>query len=251
MESYSNIAILTLRQPDPAAFHQTLSDIANPAHPKYGKHLTRAELKELVRPHQDSTDAVTSWLHASGIQQHEIAHDGEFINFIATVGQAEEMMDTKFENYQNLNKRSVNKIRTLGYSLPRDLARHVDMVQPTTRFAQIKPEFSQVLKTEVLGKAQTGAKAIQAVNATACNSTITPQCLIDLYNIKGVTPKMKDSGILGVSGFLEQYAQFDDLSKWAAVYRPDFKNASFSWRSVSGGLLTQGACRISDATLRN
>lgn len=221
-------------------FHQTLNDIANPRHARYGKHLTRSEVKNLVQPHQDSTDATLAWLLSSGIKDDEIHRDGEFVNFIATIGQAEAMMDTKFHTYQNLNKRSLQKIRTLQYSLPRNLFEHVDMIQPTTRFAQIMPEGSSVLKTEVIGKVQTTAKAINAVNATACNSTVTPQCLIDLYNIKGVSPKVKESGIIGVSGFLEQYAQYDDLAKWGAVYRPDFKNASFTWRSVSGGLLTQG-----------
>jgi tripeptidyl-peptidase-1 len=220
-------------------FHQTLNDIANPKHSRYGRHLTRAELKELVRPHQDSTDAVLAWLRASGIGDEDVSTDGEFVNFMATIGQAEAMMDTTFETYQNLNKRSVQKVRTLKYSLPRDLLNHVDMVQPTTRFAQIMPERSQIIKTEVLGTAPTGLRAVNAVNATACNSTITPQCLVDLYNINGFTPSGKDSGFIGISGFLEQYAQFDDLSKWSSVYRPASKNATFSWESVNGGLLTQ------------
>jgi tripeptidyl-peptidase-1 len=220
-------------------FHQTLNDIANPKHPRYGQHLTRTELKELVRPHQDSTNAVLGWLRASSISDEDISIDGEFINFVATIGQAEAMMDTKFENYQSLNKRSVQKVRTLKYSIPRDLLHHVDMVQPTTRFAQIMPERSQIIKTEVLGAAQTDIKAVNEVNATACNSTITPQCLVDLYNIKGFTPSGQNDGFIGISGFLEEYAQFDDLSQWASVYRPAFKNATFSWESVNGGLLTQ------------
>ena len=240
-----------MKQPNPGLFHQTLNDIANPRHERYGQHLSRSELKELVRPHAASTDAAMAWLRASGIQEDEIASDGEFVNFIATIGQAEAMMDTKFEVFQNLNKRSLHKVRTLQYSLPRNLLRHVDMVQPTTRFAQIMPENSQVLKTEVLGKAQTGFRAIKAVNATACNSTITPQCLVDLYNIKGYTPSADDSGFIGVSGFLEQYAQYDDLSKWAAVYRPDYKNASFTWQSVNGGLLTQGAANKNNSVEAN
>jgi tripeptidyl-peptidase-1 len=228
-----------VKQPNPSVFHQTLNNIANPKHSSYGKHLTRAELKELVRPHQDSSDAVLDWLRSSGISDQDISADGEFINFFATIGQAEAMMDTKFESYQNLNKRSVHKVRTLKYSLPRDLLHHVDMVQPTTRFAQIVPERSQIIKTEVLGAAQTGLKAVDAANSTACNTTITPQCLVDLYKINGFTPSGKDSGFIGISGFLEQYAQFDDLSKWAAVYRPEFKNATFSWEAINGGLLTQ------------
>jgi tripeptidyl-peptidase-1 len=162
-----------------------------------------------------------------------MATDGEFINFVATIGQVEVMLDTKFENYQSLNKRSLHKVRALKYSLPRTLLGHVDMVQPTTRFAEILPEGSSVLKADLV------QNSLQAVNTTICNSTVTPQCLTDLYNIEGVTPNAK-SGAIGVSGFLEQYAQYDDLSNWAAVYRPTIKNATFSWESISGGLLTQG-----------
>ncbi|KIW03336.1 hypothetical protein, variant [Verruconis gallopava] len=220
-------------------FHQTLHDIADPKHARYGQHLTRDELRKLVSPHPDSRDTVIAWLRASGISDDAISVENEFVNFVASIGQAEAMLDTKFESYQNIHKRDVPKIRTLKYSLPREVSRHVDMVQPTTRFAQIMPERSQVFKTEVVGDAQSGLAAVAAANSTDCNSTITPQCLIDLYKIKGFTPSGQNDGFIGVSGFLEEYAQFDDLSKWASVYRPAIKNATFTWQSVNGGLLTQ------------
>jgi tripeptidyl-peptidase-1 len=102
------------------------------------------------------------------------------------------------------------------------------MVQPTTRFAQIKPGRSQIIDKQILGATGNG------LNVTACNATITPTCLRDLYNIKGFTPDKNRGGFIGVSGFLEQYAQYDDLAKWIPEYAPWAAGANFTWTSIHG-----------------
>jgi tripeptidyl-peptidase I len=205
-----------------------LYDISNPDHPRYGNHLTRRELKDLIRPTALATETVTSWLKESGVKAEDIQDDGEWVNFGATIGQAEAMLQTKFNLYQNLNKMSLTKIRTLHYSLPKELFQYIDVVQPTTRFAQIKPERSQILDKTVLGNVGT------ALNSTTCNSTITPTCLRELYNIKDFTPDPEDGGFIGISGFLEQYAQFGDLEKWIPEFAPWAKGANFTWTSING-----------------
>jgi tripeptidyl-peptidase-1 len=199
--------------------------------------MKKMELKRMLRPSSTATAAVISWLKASGVQRADIQDDGEWLNFVATIAQAESMMDTKFALYQNDNKKTLIKTRTLHYSLPKELLRYIDMIQPTTRFAQIKPERNQIYDKQVVGAV--GA----ALNVTACNSTITPTCLRDLYNIKGFTPSSdpEESGFIGVSGFLEQYAQFGDLAQWIPEFAPWAVGGNFSWTSINGMLLSFGA----------
>jgi tripeptidyl-peptidase-1 len=209
-------------------FEQTLNDISNPDSTNYGKHMKRNELKTLLRPSSAATTAVVDWLKESGVHAADIQDDGEWINFVTTIGQVEVMLDTKFNLYQNVNKLSLKKIRTLHYSLPKVLLEYVDMVQPTTRFAQIKPERSQIIDKEIIGPVGTG------LNATACNVSITPTCLRELYNIKGFTPDPEEGGFIGVSGFLEQYAQYGDLAQWVPEYAPWAAGANFSWTSING-----------------
>lgn len=226
--------LLTSDQPNQALFEQTLLDISTPSHPNYGKHMKRDELKAMLRPTAEATVSIMEWLAASGVQSHDIEDDGDWINFIATVSQAEEMMDTKFHTYRS-SVRPMEKIRTLHYSVPAELHQHIDMIQPTTRFGQIRPEFSQIIDKHVLGVAGT------EFNLTSCNTTITPSCLQALYNIKGFTPNSNSSGFIGVTGFLEEYARYDDLAEFLAEYAPHAVGQNFTWTSVNGGLLDQNS----------
>lgn len=217
--------------------------MANPTHPRYGKHLSDKELNVLVRPTTAAVSQVSAWLRESGVQAADINIDGEWVNFIATIGQAEIMLNTSFHFYQNQNRKSVIKIRTLKYSLPGELFEYIDLVQPTTRFAQIKPEGSAIHDHKVLGS----ATSVPPPVVVDCNITITPTCLRDLYNIKGFTPDPKKGGFIGVSGFLEQYAQYGDLQQWIPDYAPWAVGANFTWTSVNGQLST---IRVNTSPLR-
>lgn len=90
---------IAMTQPDEALFEQTLFDISTPQHPRYGQHMKRSELKEMLKPTKEASEAVNEWLESAGITQVE--DDGEWIGFVATVGQAEELLDTRFAVYRN------------------------------------------------------------------------------------------------------------------------------------------------------
>jgi tripeptidyl-peptidase-1 len=71
----------------------------------------------------------------------------------------------------------------------------------------------------------------------SCNTTVTPTCLADLYSFSDYTPA--GLGSVFVSGFLEQVAQFSDLSQFLAKYAPDKVGTNFTITSVNGGNFTQ------------
>ncbi|KAF2138489.1 uncharacterized protein K452DRAFT_256012 [Aplosporella prunicola CBS 121167] len=226
--------MIAVKQPaNEAIFEQTLLDISTPSHPNYGKHMKRDELKALLRPRADVTEAILDWLQSSGIKDENIENDGEWINFDATVSQAEKMMDTKFNTYRSQIRKNIQKVRTLRYSVPAEIKEHIKMIQPTTRFAQIRPERSQVLDKQLLSEAQL------QLNTTSCNSTITPTCLRDLYNIKGFTPKVNGSSFMAVNGFLEEYARYDDLQQFEEKYAPWAAAKSFNFGSINGSQFPQ------------
>lgn len=202
-------------------------EISTPSHPRYGQHLKREELKDLIKPRVESTSAVLNWLGQSGIEARDIQNDGEWINFYAPVKRAEEMMDTTFKTYQSENRPDIRKIRSLGYSVPPGVRTHIDMIQPTTRFGQLQPERSQVLYKEA------APFSIAAVN-TSCNIAITPSCLADLYNFADYKTVPGVNVTLGVSGFLEQYARYADFQKFARVYAPNASGSTFGFTSVNG-----------------
>ncbi|TKA30653.1 hypothetical protein B0A50_02373 [Salinomyces thailandicus] len=218
-------------------FEQTLYNIADPHHENYGKHLTKAELKRMLKPREDATTEVLAWLFEAGIDSEDIEDDGEWINFYASVQRAEDMLDTQFDVYHS--DVLGDRIRTLEYSLPDKLQRHIDMVQPTTRFGQGRPQWSQVLDTKRLGRAS-GVKDASNDVAASCDSAITPACLKDLYNINGYTPtNASDVGFAAFNNFLDEYPRFSDLETFEAEYATYAVGENFTWTSVDGGLLTQ------------
>jgi tripeptidyl-peptidase-1 len=64
---------------------------------------------------------------------------------------------------------------------------------------------------------------------------VTPQCLAELYNFKNFNASQGDDAFIGVSGFLEQYARYDDWSQFANTFAPDLADTKFCFASVNGG----------------
>ncbi|CAO2653241.1 Nn.00g026520.m01.CDS01 [Neocucurbitaria sp. VM-36] len=223
---------IAVRSENRDLFERTLLEVSTPSHPRYGQHLKRDELKDLIKPRAESTSAVLSWLESSGVESRDIHNDGEWINFYAPVKRAEEMMGTSFKTYQSEVRPAIKKIRSLSYSVPNEVRSHIDMIQPTTRFGQIRAERSNVLTQEA------APFSVAAVNAT-CNTTITPACLADLYNFADYKVDPKADITIGVNGFLEEYARYADFAQFAKSFAPYAVGSNFSFTSVNGGLLNQ------------
>jgi len=210
-------------------------EVSTPSHPRYGQHLKRDELKDLIKPRADSTANVLNWLEQSGVEPRDIQNDGEWINFLAPVKRAEQMMGTTFKTYQSQARPGVKRTRSLGYSVPVEIRSHIDMIQPTTRFGQMRAEDSQVLTQEIAPFSK-----LAAVNAT-CNTRITPDCLADLYNFQDYDVSDQANITIGVSGFLEQYARFNDLDLFTQRFSQNLAGKSFGVQSVNDGPFPQNS----------
>jgi|TARA_R110002003_G_scaffold20_2_gene1056 tripeptidyl-peptidase-1 len=183
-------------------------------------------LKHLIKPRAESSDAVLSWLKASGIEARDITNNGEWINFNAPVKRAEKMMATKFKKYQSSVRRGITKVRSLSYSVPKEVRSHIDMIHPVTRFGQLQPERNHVLTTGAEIKSS-------AINAT-CNTTVTPACLADLYNFADYKADPAVGTAIGVNGFLEQYARYSDFAQFTQAYAPYAVGSNFTYTLVAG-----------------
>ncbi|KAF2156079.1 tripeptidyl-peptidase-like protein [Myriangium duriaei CBS 260.36] len=233
---------IAMNQPAEGLVEQMLFDISTPGHAKYGQHLKRDELKELLRPNPQATSAVIAWLKESGISAEHIVDDGEWINFWTDVAGAEKMLDTKFQIY-GAKQKDLEKIRTLQYSVPEELHKYIDMIQPTTRFGQLQAQTSQVHDVHILGDASSANVA--AVNAT-CNSTVTPDCLRSLYHVTevpGLNPKKV--GHMGINGFLEEYARYNDFEQFTSLYAPYLAHSNFTYQLINGGKNDQASANDS------
>ncbi|KAI1110329.1 subtilisin-like protein [Nemania sp. NC0429] len=235
---------IALEQPNLAQFEQTLYDISTPQHVLYGKHLSREEVRDLVKPSEDAAAATLSWLRAAGIDEADIEEDGEWVNFKTTVAKAADLLDAEFSVYSHVG--SVREsVRTLRYSVPEEVRSHITMIQPTTRFGQIRPQRIQSShvfeQSELPDHIQGVAAQIPSlrVNATFCNSTITPECLRALYRIGEARADPEAPGFFAINGFLEQYAKHDALDTFLEQWAPYASSQNFTTVRVHGGLDNQ------------
>lgn len=134
-------------------------------------------------------------------------------------------------------------VRTTSYSLPSNIHDHVDVIQPTTMFGRFKgsgstiswPEESEITNLENLPPIVD--KISGALVDASCNTTITITCLQQLYNAVGFTPSSKGNSV-GITGYLEQFANIQDLQSFFADQRPDALNSSFEFISVKGSFIS-------------
>ena len=97
----SPVALITLRIALPQArfseLERQLYEISDPQHSRYGQHLMKEQVEELVRPELSSVRAVDVWLAEHGIPEGESiqrSQAGDWVTIRVPIAKAEEMLDT-------------------------------------------------------------------------------------------------------------------------------------------------------------
>jgi tripeptidyl-peptidase I len=195
---------IAVEQQNKNLFEQKLYEVSDPDHAMYGKHLGGDEIRELLKPRKESTDGVLGWLRESGISDKDVRNEGDWINFITTVGRANEMLNTTFGVFKPDVDGGAERIRALSYSVPETIVSHVNFIAPIIRFGQLRRMRSHVIE-EVVAPVTLQAADIPkpVLNVTACNTTITPECLRALYNVGDYKSEASPNSLFGVAGYLE------------------------------------------------
>lgn len=73
-----------------------LYEISDPYHERYGQHLSKEQVEELVAPHPDSLAIVDKWLFSHGLEHADLNRSPakDWITVHVPVSKAEEMLDT-------------------------------------------------------------------------------------------------------------------------------------------------------------
>ncbi|KAG6845429.1 hypothetical protein H0H87_009336 [Tephrocybe sp. NHM501043] len=236
-----------LPQPDFNLLEKHLYEISDPFHSRYGQHLSKEQVEELVAPHPNSLDVVNQWLAFHGLTESDFARSPakDWVTLTIPISLAEKMLDTKYNVW--IHHSSGDQIvRTTRYSLPENVHDHIDVIQPTTMFAQLKKMRSTSLFADETDSAQfsefNGAASVLTTDGVtidaSCNTTITLKCLQQLYNFVDYKPTAKGNSI-GITGYLEEYANIQDLQSFYAVQLPEAANSSYIYHSVKGGQNSQ------------
>ncbi|KAF2426239.1 subtilisin-like protein [Tothia fuscella] len=228
-----------------------LFQVSNPAHRRYGQHLSGEQVRQLVKPSQETSVLVHEWLADYGYSGNRLDYSSakDWIKLALPVCEAEKLLDTKYSLYKHLDGSTL--IRTPNWSIPANLHEHINAVQPTNSFFRTSPKRStwmappNMLKAPVLSEDQAAANAALAKTLAAapntdalkvCNATsVTTDCLRTLYNTKGYTPKIPARSKIGFCNYLEETTIMTDLDQFVSKYRSDAKGANIKFEIVNNG----------------
>ncbi|EIW62968.1 family S53 protease [Trametes versicolor FP-101664 SS1] len=214
---------IALVQNDMAGLEKALMDVSDPASPLKGQFLTKEEVNAFVAPKPETVAAVNAWLTENDIVATAASPAGDMLSFSIPVSKASELLDADFAVF-NHTATGKTMIRTLAYSIPAELKGHLDFVHPTTVFVPA-PADRPVPEVNVTS---------DAVPAS-CATTITPACLQALYGIPTAAATQR-ANTLGVSGFIDQFANQADLRAFLTRFRPDMSSATaFTLQTLDGG----------------
>ncbi|KAF8878645.1 peptidase S8/S53 domain-containing protein [Mucidula mucida] len=228
---------IALTPKDIAGLEKTLLSVSTPNSASYGQYLSLDQVKAYTSPTEASVSAVTAWLSEHGVT--DIAVTGaynDWLSFSVPVETANTLFSAQFQNF--VDEDSGERItRTLEYSLPKDLEADIALVHPTTSFA--KPRFGPT--SPVFSIPVPNANITERANPapSSCASVVTPACLQALYGIP-TTPATESSNVLGVTGFIDQYANEADLGRFLRQLRRDIDpSTTFTLQTLDGGVNPQ------------
>ena len=208
---------IALRGPD---LDELRSQLVDPAK----KHISRADAQRMRAADQDDVEAVQNWLLSQGLSDSEEQDD--WIHVYTTVEEAESLLDASIRFYQFEDHDPV--LRTREYSIPDNLRDAISFIHPIANFMTPKTNLPRPSKYKQHGIVRRDAP---------CAETTDPDCIRKLYNMPDIAPAANSTIRLGIAGFLEQFANYNDLhvflKKTAASIAATGYN--FSVELVNGG----------------
>lgn len=195
-----------VKQSNTDVLSEKLKRASDPKSSGYGKHMTLKEINELTKPSEEAISAVLSHLKEFNVDSYELSSG--FVRATVKTTVAEALLSTKYNTYRH-SVTGDETVRCDSYSLPENVAPHVDFVAPTVNF----PRPMKVAPEPNLRVGQTTQN--------------TPDSLRELYGV-GNTMGGQSSQRQACTAFLGQYYSEDDLQSFYNNYFPELYGTSIS-----------------------
>ncbi|KAI9163040.1 Tripeptidyl-peptidase SED2 [Paramyrothecium foliicola] len=240
------------------ALEKTLLSVSDPSNDRFGKHLSREDAKELLRPDPESAEEVQQWLIEAGVLEDQLFDDGQFIYAYASA----EAVWSLFGAHSTLLGRDLDMAsQILQNSAPLKVRHHITVIQPSFEFGDITPQGNTMypkfplwprkisVSSPRLDERIEQSASTEQVDPELCNTKTTPTCLQKLYQIDDgrICPHKKS--LLGIAGFNGQAAQFTELEHFIEQFAPYAAGGNFSVAYVNGGQNPQGEYPSGEANL--
>ncbi|KAJ7859357.1 Pro-kumamolisin, activation domain-containing protein, partial [Mycena olivaceomarginata] len=211
---------IALKQNNIAGLETELYKVSDPVSEFYGQHLTLEEVVEFVKPTDETLAAVSSWLSENDIDAKPVTPSGDMLEIKIPVSEANDLRSAQFSVFTHVET-GKTIIRTLQFSLPAP-TQHIEFFHPTTIFVHSRPN-----------------RPVSDDFPFTCTRAMTPACLQGLYGIP-TTPASQKSDTLGVTGFIDEWANQEDLTAFLTSFCTDINSSTtFALETLDGGLNSQ------------
>ncbi|KUJ06660.1 tripeptidyl peptidase-like protein [Mollisia scopiformis] len=214
-----------------------LYEVSDPFHPRYGQHLSKAEVTGLVKPSDETLAQVHDWLCGNGVteDQLEYSHAKDWIKVTLPVSTVEDLLDTQYSVFRHRDGSHV--VRTPEWSLPMHLHEHIETIQPTNSFFQPRAKRTTLMRLPDVDQSQYSMDPVdtqsKATVDQACNVTnVTPTCLRTLYGTIDYTPKSAGENQIGLTNYLSEANNRSDVNLFLTRFRPEAAGAAFNFTTV-------------------
>jgi len=204
--------IFAIKQQNLDLLDKIFWEVSDPDSPEYGKFLTAEQLGKLIRPKDESIDTILKWLHQQGVsaKSYRFTPHKEFLKVFVDVAKASELLGgIKFHYFSPAVKTaSTSRLRLArsldAYSLPAEVAAHVDFVGGVARLPKIK-----TMKVTPLSNQY---------------SAVTPSVIKQAFNITAVGSSSKN--LQSVNQFLGQFFSPADLTSFQQQFNVPVQSVS-------------------------
>ncbi|KAF8264503.1 subtilisin-like protein [Lactarius quietus] len=208
-------------------------------HYRYGAHLTKEQVAQLVAPHPETLRLINSWLEHHNIPPSTVSmtHGGSWLTVTGVpVSRANEMLGASYQLFRPSGTNDTTTLRTIGYTLPAVLHKHVRTVVPTTCFAS--PLWQTPRNRSVGATVDTGSREAGKVLSNRSfeyEREIVPSVLRSLYRTADYVPAAADKNEIGIAGFADHYPSPADLMTFMRECRTDATDVTFTVVKINEG----------------
>ncbi|KAH9038759.1 subtilisin-like protein [Lactarius pseudohatsudake] len=227
---------LALKSRDENALVDALYEVSDPNHPRFRAFLSKEQVADLVAPHADTLELITSWLEHLGIPPTSVSRTlGSWLTLTGVpVSQANDIFGASYQLYNHVETNHT-VLRTISYSIPEALHEHIHTIVPTTYFGSPPTEGR---KLRIHPNSTVWARADESVKVLSSRELrryISPSYVRWLYNTLGYRPAAVDRNVIGIAGYNKEYPSPKDLRLFMTEFRTDGEDATFSVVQVQGG----------------
>ncbi|KAH8812884.1 Pro-kumamolisin, activation domain-containing protein [Xylogone sp. PMI_703] len=240
-----------LRQQNLHLIDEFLDSVSNPESKSYGQHWTHEQVASTFTPSEETVTTVREWLLEAGIADNRIDVESSrlWISVNTTVGEAEQLLQTKYHAYNHDITGQGHVACEGAYSIPQVLSEyHIDLIVPTLHFnvpvrtsrlprggdKRAEPTSPSLANNVLLQSRPTLPQPSSNDDLNGCNMAMTSTCLHALYSFPQ-TKKAAKGNTFGVVEFSPASYSDSDLDAYFGQYAPELVGERPIEISIDGG----------------